>query len=55
MKYLIALIGCIFLVGCGHNVLSVQQGKYLNLGYDPNNSKIGIQYVDGDSITIVNR
>lgn len=43
------------LAGCGHNVLSVQQGEYLNLGYDPNNSKIGIQYIDGDSITIVNR
>lgn len=45
----------VVLAGCGHNVMSFAQGKYINFGYDPNNSKIGLQYVNGSQITIVNR
>lgn len=43
------------LTGCGHNVLSVSDGTFLNVGYDPNNSKLGIQYVNGNQITVVEK
>ena len=55
MKYLLALICCIFLVGCGHNVMTFSQGRYINFGYDPNNSKVGLQYVNGSQVSIINR
>lgn len=35
--------------------MSFAQGKYINFGYDPNNSKIGLQYVNGSQISIINR
>lgn len=54
-KYFFILITCIFLTGCGHNMLGVQTGKYLNIGYDPNTSKIGMQYINGTNIAILNR
>lgn len=41
--------------GCGHNALVFSHGKYLNLGVDPTSQKAGVQYVDGEQVTIVNR
>lgn len=45
----------VFIVGCGHNVLSYSSGKYLNVGLDPNTQKTGIQYINGEFITVVDR
>jgi hypothetical protein len=55
MKTFIVLFLCITLAGCGHNILTVSEGTFLNVGYDPNNSKLGIQYVDGSQITCVEK
>lgn len=50
------LTGIVFLLtGCGHNVMSFSSGKYLNLGIDPNTQKIGVQYINGEHITVVDR
>lgn len=45
----------VLLTGCGHNVLSYSNGKYLNLGIDPNTQKLGIQYINGQHLTVVER
>lgn len=55
MKIFFALILLILASGCGHNLLTVQDGNYLNFGYDPNTQKIGLQYVDGNLITCVEK
>lgn len=54
-KYFLILISCVFLTGCGHNMFGLQTGKYMNIGYDPNTSKMGIQYINGANIAILNR
>lgn len=54
MKYFYILIP-ILLTGCGHNVLTYSTGKYANVGIDPNTQKAGVQYVDGEQITCVER
>lgn len=43
------------LSGCGHNVLTFSSGKYLNLGVDPGTNKLGVQYVNGEQITVVEK
>lgn len=43
------------LTGCGHNVLTFSSGKYLNFGVDPNTGKMGVQYVNGEQITVVEK
>jgi Holliday junction resolvasome RuvABC endonuclease subunit len=45
----------IMLSGCGHNVLSYSTGKYLNLGIDPGTNKLGIQYINGEQVTVVEK
>lgn len=45
----------IMVSGCGHNVLAFSSGKFLNLGVDPNTGKMGVQYVDGEQVTVVER
>lgn len=55
IKILCAFCLIIFLSGCGHNALTVSEGTFLNIGYDPNNAKIGVQYVDGSQITCVEK
>lgn len=55
IKILCAFCLIIFLSGCGHNILTVSEGTVLNVGYDPNNSKLGVQYVDGSQITCVEK
>ena len=58
MKKLITLAAMgalILLSGCGHNVLAYSSGKYLNFGIDPNTGKTGIQYVNGEQITVVEK
>jgi hypothetical protein len=46
-KILLAAIAASLLTGSGHNVGTVIYGKFINLGYDPELNKVGIQYVDG--------
>lgn len=41
--------------GCGHNVLTYSSGKYLNFGIDPNTNTAGVQYVNGEQITVVEK
>jgi hypothetical protein len=55
MKYIFCSLVLIYLCGCGHNVLTFSQGKYLNLGIDPGTSKVGVQYVNGEQITVVEK
>lgn len=58
MKELITLIAMgviLLLTGCGHNVLTFSSGKFLNLGVDPNTGKTGVQYVDGEQVTVVEK
>ena len=52
-----ALFGAllILLSGCGHNILTFSQGKYLNIGVDPGTNKAGVQYVNGEQITVVEK
>ena len=50
MKHIIlviATVAVLILTGCGHNLGTVVHGKFVNIGYDPEINKIGIQYVDG--------
>ena len=51
LTVLIALVLC----SCGHNLGCVVHGKFINIGYDPEINKIGIQYVDGVMMTGVNK
>lgn len=46
-KILFSALAASMLTGCGHNVGTVIHGKFINLGYDPELNKVGIQYVDG--------
>lgn len=58
MKEIISLIAMgaiLLLTGCGHNVLTFSSGKALNLGYDPNTGKAGVQYADAEQITVVEK
>lgn len=52
---LIAMGAILLLTGCGHNVLTFSSGKALNLGYDPNTGKAGVQYMDAEQITVVEK
>ena len=45
----------LMLCSCGHNLGTVVHGKFVNIGYDPEINKIGIQYVDGVMMTGVNK
>lgn len=59
MKELVytAIFGALLIAcsGCGHNVLTFSQGKYLNLGIDPGTNKVGVQYVNGEQVTVVEK
>ena len=56
MKHIIlAIAAALVLTGCGHNLGTVVHGKFVNIGYDPEINKIGIQYVDGIMMTGVNK
>ena len=51
----LAIAAALLLTGCGHNLGTVVHGKFINIGYDPEINKIGIQYVDGIMMTGVNK
>lgn len=41
--------------GCGHNIFTYTSGKDFNLGVDPNTGKLGVQYINADQITVVEK
>lgn len=47
----LALFAMLILTSCGHNIGTVVHGKFINIGYDPELNKVGIQYVDGTMLT----
>ena len=47
------IVGC--MTGCGHNALVFSKGKYLNIGVDPSTQRAGVQYVNGEQLTSVER
>lgn len=51
IKWCIAGVFMLFLCGCSHNVGMAINGKFINLGYDPETNKVGIQYYDGVIVT----
>jgi hypothetical protein len=58
MKELVALIAMgavLLLTGCGHNVLTFSSGKFLNIGVDPNTGKTGVQYINGEMVTVIEK
>jgi hypothetical protein len=58
MKELITIIAMgavLLLTGCGHNVLTFSSGKFINIGVDPNTGKTGVQYIDGEMVTVVEK
>lgn len=58
MKELISLIAMgaiLLLTGCGHNILTFSSGKFINIGVDPNTGKTGVQYINGEMVTVVEK
>ena len=55
IKLFLAALSVALLTGCGHNLGTVVHGKFINVGYDPEINKVGIQYVDGIMMTGVNK
>lgn len=55
IKIFIGAFVMAMLTACGHNLGTVVHGKFINVGYDPEINKIGIQYVDGIMMTGVNK
>jgi hypothetical protein len=58
MKELIVLVtmgAILLLTGCGHNVLTFSSGKFLNIGVDPNTGKTGVQYINGEMVTVIEK
>lgn len=48
---LAAAMTALLSAGCGHNIGTAFSGKMVNLGYDPELNKLGIQYYDGVIVT----
>lgn len=58
MKKLVTILAfalTFMVTSCGHNFGTVVHGKFVNLGYDPELNKFGIQYVDGVMMTGMNK
>lgn len=43
------------LTGCGHNGFVFSSGQYANVGYDPQGNRLGIVYINGQQISMLNR
>ena len=55
---LLALVGLFVLIaccGCSHNVGTGFNGQLINVGYDPETNKVGIQYYNGCLVTGIAR
>lgn len=47
--------GALLLTSCGHNGLMFTTGQYGNLGYDPSTNRMGIVYINGQQVSMLNR
>lgn len=45
----------LFMVACGHNGFVFSTGQYGNVGYDPSSNRVGVMYIDGQQVSILNR
>lgn len=54
-KALILAAIALVCAGCSHNIGTAFNGKLINLGYDPETNKVGIQYYDGTLVTGLSR
>lgn len=54
-KILLSISLLVCLCGCGHNAFQLLDGKYGNVGYDPQLQKFGLQYGNGLAISLVQK
>ena len=52
---IILLMLAVALCGCSHNVGTGFNGQLINVGYDPETNKVGIQYYNGCLVTGIAR
>ena len=43
------------LTGCGHNGIVFSSGQYANVGYDPQGQRLGVVYINGQQLSMLNR
>lgn len=55
MKSALIFLVLLTMTGCGHNILSYSTGKSLNLGFEPNTQKLGVQYLNGEFLNVVEK
>ena len=55
IKIIFATILCFFIAGCSHNGIVYYNGTYTNVGFSPKTYDVGIQYYDGESISVGSR
>lgn len=55
MKKIIALAAMLLLSGCGHQGFFYASGQYTNVGFDPQTQQVGIQYVNGENVSALNK
>jgi hypothetical protein len=53
IKILLSISLLVCLCGCGHNAFQLVDGKYGNVGYDPQLQKFGLQYGNGLAVSLV--
>lgn len=46
------LLSVLILGGCGHNAMIYTSGTFINLGYDPQLQKVGIQFMNGEMVGV---
>ena len=51
----VLLFICLMLAGCSHNGIVYHSGTYANLGLSPKTYDIGVQYFDGEFISVGSR
>lgn len=54
-KILLSISLLVCLCGCGHNAFQLVDGKYGNVGYDPQLQKFGLQYGNGLAVSLVQK
>jgi hypothetical protein len=53
--FCLALVILLLISGCGHNVLTYTTGKRLNIGFNPQTSETGVQYLDAEQISVIEK
>ena len=55
MKIFAVSVILFLLTGCGHQGFFYTSGKYTNIGFDPQTQQVGIQYVNGENVSALNK